>query len=335
MQTLVKSEKKSSIDISQVHRLLSAELQSLDALILKELHSEVPLVNEITEHIVKSGGKRLRPIIALLVAKMLDYCGEQEHLELAAIIEFVHTATLLHDDVVDRSELRRNQPTANAIWGNEASVLSGDFLYSRAFQLLARRSNIPVMKVMANATNLICEGEVIQLTNIGKTDLSEADYFKVIERKTAQLYSAASEIGAILATDDEHTRAVAKQFGLHLGLSFQLIDDLLDYTADSAVSGKNLGDDLAEGKVTLPLIYTMEHGTERQKRILFKAITQKGINDMSEVIQAITASKGCEYTFNCAQREAERAKACLQQLPQNKYHDALAELCDFVLLREF
>ncbi len=335
MQLIEKDQKVTEPDIAQIRHTIEADLLALDQLILSELTSQVPLINQITLHIIKSGGKRLRPLVVLLMAKALNYHDDNEHTELAAIIEFIHTATLLHDDVVDASELRRNQPTANALWGNEASVLSGDFLYSRAFQILARRNNIPVMKVIADTTNLIAEGEVMQLMNVGNHELSEKDYFVVIERKTATLYSAASEIGAIIATDNQEQQKAAADYGLHLGLAFQMIDDLLDYTADSNVSGKNLGDDLNEGKITLPLIYTIHNGTDAQKNIIQTAIKNKSRESIDDVITAITDSHGYEYTFNYAKKEAQKAKNCLQHLPENKYRDALAKICDFVLQREY
>ncbi|CAN7950639.1 unnamed protein product, partial [Ixodes hexagonus] len=227
-------------------------------LILSELSSRVPLVQTITHHIVQSGGKRLRPLVVLLTARACGYNKGVEHQELAAIIEFIHTATLLHDDVIDKSDLRRGEKTAHAIWGNQASVLVGDFLYSRAFQILARRSNIPVMKVLANTTNQIAEGEVWQLMNQNDPNIDETTYYEVIRRKTAQLFSAGTEIGAIIGTEEEPLRKAMTAFGLHLGLAYQIIDDLLDYSEDASELDKNVGDDLAEGKATLPLIYAKQ-----------------------------------------------------------------------------
>lgn len=336
MQQIDNSLKKSKPDLLQLRLPVQTDLAAVDKLILRELHSEVELVNEITAHIIESGGKRLRPLIVILMAKALGYDNDNEHHELAAIIEFIHTATLLHDDVVDGSSLRRNSPTANALWDNAASVLAGDFLYSRAFQILARRSNIPVMKILADTTNQISEGEVLQLTNRGKSEVSEATYFKVIQRKTAELYSAAAEIGAIIATkNDAKYKKIAAHYGLHLGLAFQLIDDLLDYTADSNVTGKNLGDDLAEGKVTLPLIYTLQHGTAEQKQLIQQAIESGGRDKIAEVTAVIKNSRGCEYTFNRAQQEAQIALDALNALPKNQYRNSLAEICNFVLHRDF
>lgn len=336
MQHVEKKLKKSLPGLAELRKPVQKDLNVVDALILRELHSKVEMINEITAHIIKSGGKRLRPLITLLMARALDYQGDTEHHELAAVIEFVHTATLLHDDVVDESMQRRSQPTANAVWDNSASVLAGDFLYSRAFQILARRSNIPVMKVLADTTNQISEGEVLQLTKRGDTQLSEADYFQVIRCKTAQLYSAAAEIGAIAATkNNPQQRKIAADFGMHLGLAFQMIDDLLDYTADSETTGKNLGDDLAEGKLTLPLIYTLQHGNQDQRQTILQAIKSGGREHIDQVTTAITNSNGCKYTYDYAQKEAKLALACLDQLPDSTYRESLAGICDFVLKRDF
>jgi len=333
MQLIEKNLKTPHLDLTLIRSLVADDMAAVNRIILTELNSQVEMINEITLHLVQSGGKRLRPLLVLLVARALNYTGDSEHHELAAIIEFIHTATLLHDDVVDASDRRRNQPTANAIWGNQESVLAGDFLYSRAFQILARRSNIPVMKVLADTTNQIAEGEVLQLINRGQ-EVSEAEYFKVIQRKTAQLYSAAAEIAAIIAPNSKY-RETAAQFGLHLGLAFQMIDDLLDYIADAQNTGKNIGDDLAEGKVTLPLIYTLHHGTEAQKQVIHQAIKNCEREQINSVIEAITAANGWEYTFNYAKQSAKKAQEYLLIFPPSIYRDALTEICEFVLQRDF
>lgn len=335
MQLIEKAVKTPSIDLSKIRELVAEDFEAVNRIILNELNSQVPLITEINLHLIQSGGKRLRPLLVLLIAKALNYQGDTEHHELAAIVEFVHTATLLHDDVVDASDRRRNQPTANAIWGNQESVLAGDFLYSRAFQILARRSNIPVMKVLADTTNQIAEGEVLQLINRGQ-EISEADYFKVIQRKTAQLYAAAAEIGAIItAPHNTIICQAAGNFGLQLGLAFQMIDDLLDYIADTQSTGKNIGDDLAEGKVTLPLIYTLHHGTENQKKILRDAIQSQGRESIDEVVAAVSEANGWEYTFNYAKQAAKKALQHLNLFPTNQYRDALSTLCHFVLERDY
>lgn len=335
MQLTERKQQKLASSIVEIQTLMSHELTELNSLILAEMTSEIAMINEIIEHIISSGGKRLRPLVLLLFAKAFQFSTDNEHIELAAIIEFIHTATLLHDDVIDGSKQRRNEPTANAVWGNQASVLAGDFLYSRAFQILARRDNLPVMRLLANATNLISEGEVLQLTLIGNSDISEKDYYKVIHCKTAELYSVASQIGAMLTQTEDTILNNASKFGLHLGLAFQMIDDLLDYTADTELSGKNLGDDLAEGKVTLPLIYTLQKGTPKQKQLIQNAIETGGRSSIAEVISAIRDSRGIEYTFNAAKNEAKIAQNCLKQIPKNIYSDALSEICNFVLLREY
>lgn len=337
MQPTENEIKKADQTLTGIRQLVKGDFDAVDRLILTELASEVPLINEITQHIIQSGGKRLRPLVLLLMANVLDNrLQTDEHHELAAIIEFIHTATLLHDDVVDDSSRRRNQPTANALWGNAASVLAGDFLYSRAFQILARRNNIPVMRVLADTTNLISEGEMLQLINRGNSHFTEQGYFKVIRCKTAELYSAAAKIGAMVATNNNLDYCeIAAQYGLHLGMAFQMIDDLLDYTADAQLVGKNLGDDLAEGKVTLPLIYALHQGNQEQQDILRLAIQSQGREAIDRVVSVILASKGCEYTFAAAEQEIQQAKNYLYQLPNNAYRQALLDIGDFVVSRGY
>jgi len=321
--------------LAEIRSPVEADLEAVDQLIAAELTSDVPLIQSILQHIVKSGGKRLRPLIVLLMAKALDYQQSTEHHELAAIIEFIHTATLLHDDVVDESTLRRGQATANAIWGNQTSVLVGDFLYSRAFQILARRDNIPVMKVLANTTNEISEGEVLQLMNRHNAAISEADYRHIIRRKTAQLFSAAAEIGTLISTNNEKIHNAMAHAGLHLGMAYQMVDDLLDYTSSTEEMGKNLGDDLAEGKATLPLIYAMHQSNASQATIIRNAIENGGLNNLEAMLQAIDATQAGDYTLNCAKQHIQRAQSALTQLPNSRYRDALMNLGSFIIDRRF
>lgn len=311
------------------------DFQAVDALILSELSSHIPLVQIITHHIVQSGGKRLRPLVVLLTAHACGYRKGVEHQELAAIVEFIHTATLLHDDVIDKSDLRRGEKTANAIWGNQASVLVGDFLYSRAFQILARRNNIPVMKVLVNTTNQIAEGEVWQLMNQNDPDIDETTYYEVIRRKTAQLFSAGTEIGAIIGTKEEPLRKAMAAFGLHLGLAYQIIDDLLDYSEDASELDKNVGDDLAEGKATLPLIYAKQKTKPAQAKLIRKAIRKGALDDFKTIMQIIDETKARKYTKQCAIKEAEKARTYLQVLPLSIYRDALEALTNFVIYRRY
>jgi len=311
------------------------DLQAVDQLIVAELSSRVPLIQTITKHIIKSGGKRLRPLMTLLSAKALGYGGDTEHIELAAIIEFIHTATLLHDDVVDKSDLRRGEPTANATWGNQASVLVGDFLYSRAFQILARRDNIPIMKVLANTTNQISEGEVLQLIKRNDADITEEDYHTVIRCKTAQLFSAATEVGAIIATDNKPLQKAMADFGLHLGIAYQMIDDILDYTASADEMGKNLGDDLSEGNPTLPLIYAMHHASSEEAGTIRRAIEKGGLDNLKEILKIINATNALDYTLNYAKKHASLAHTALQSLPDSAYRQSLMDLTAFIVERHF
>lgn len=325
-----------STDTLQIIRThVVADLAAIDQLIIKELDSDVPLMRTITEHIIKSGGKRLRPLVVLLSALALDYQGDNEHHELAVVIEFLHTATLLHDDVVDASDLRRGQLTANATWGNAASVLTGDFLYSRAFQLLAQRERIPVMKILARTTHLISEGEMLQLMNRHDAALSETEYRKIIRRKTAELYSAAAHIGGLIATDKIELQQALANYGLHLGMAFQIIDDLLDYVGDHTVLGKNIGDDLVEGKMTLPLIYAIQQSDEVTAHRLKEIIKNPDRAQIPFLIQAIQNTHALSDTFAAAKREIVQAKAELTKLPTSIYRDQLTDLADFVIKRNF
>lgn len=309
----------------QILETVTADFEQVNQLIRTQLFSDVPLVEKIAHYIVESGGKRMRPMLVLLTTNALGYAG-QDHVKLATIIEFLHTATLLHDDVVDMSSLRRGRETANARWGNAPSVLVGDFLYSRAFQMMVEIQSMPVMSILANATNVIAEGEVFQLMNCKNPDVTEAQYMEVIKNKTAMLFEAASHTGSVLAGANTAQENALKDYGLNLGLAFQLVDDLLDYQGSAETMGKNVGDDLAEGKPTLPLIFTMRSGTDAQKQLIRKAIRKGGLDDLPEIVDAVRASGALAYTENLAREKAEMAIECLSCLPSSRYKDALEGL---------
>lgn len=315
-----------------IRSVIGTEMEAVDQLILKRLHSDVPLISQVAEYIIHSGGKRLRPMLLLLSAQALGYQGEH-HRELAAVIEFIHTASLLHDDVVDESNLRRGRQTANAVFGNAASVLVGDFLYSRSFQMMVDCQSLPVMRVLADATNTIAEGEVLQLMNIGNVDLDEAGYLQVIRYKTARLFEAAARLGAVLNHAPATTETKLADFGGHLGTAFQIIDDVLDYSGQTDEIGKNLGNDLAEGKPTLPLIYLMRHGTPEQANIVREALQNTHRDAFADVITAIKNSQALEYARNIAKQEAERAQACLDILPDTPQRQALAKMVELAISR--
>ena len=309
-------------------------MQAVDAVIRKRLHSDVALVRQVAEYIINAGGKRLRPALVLLCAGALGYKGSRHH-ELAAIIEFIHTATLLHDDVVDESDLRRGHETANALFGNAASVLVGDFLYSRSFQMMVELGDMRIMRVLSDATNIIAEGEVLQLMNCHDADVDELRYLQVIRYKTAKLFEAASQLGAIIGGADPETERSLVDYGTHLGTAFQLIDDVLDYSGTEAETGKHLGDDLAEGKPTLPLIYVMQNGTPAQAECVRRAIEHGGREDFPGVLAAIHATGALEHTQKQASKEAERAAAALEWLPASTHKDSLLELSAFAVDRSF
>lgn len=313
--------------------LIKNDLDNVNQVIRQELYSEVVLIRQIAEYIINSGGKRLRPILLLLVANALNYQGNQ-HYALAAVIEFIHTATLLHDDVVDESDLRRSKPTANAVFGNAASVLVGDFLYSRSFQMMVKTNNMAVMKVLSQATNIISEGEVLQLLNCHNADVDEERYMKVIHYKTAKLFQASAEIAAILGTQDSEIIKAFADYGMYLGTAFQLIDDVLDYSGDEDETGKHLGDDLAEGKPTLPLIYVMQNGTPEQANIVKNAIENGGRKVFAQVLEVIKNSNALEFTRQQAIKEAQLAKNAIMDLQLNEqYKIALLNLADFSVER--
>ena len=323
----------------QLKRLLlpiEQDMAAVDQLIRARLRSDVVLINQLAEYIINAGGKRLRPAVVLLAARACGYEGTQHHL-LAAIIEFIHTATLLHDDVVDESMLRRGRDTANAVWGNQASVLTGDFLYSRAFQMMVELRSMDVMRRLADTTNTIAEGEVLQLLNCRDPGITEARYREVIWRKTAVLFQAGTRLGAALARpadspDDATVRALA-DYGLHLGVAFQLIDDALDYSADADSLGKNVGDDLAEGKPTLPLIHALKHGTPAQQAELRAAIEQGSRECLPQVLAAIESTGAIAYTAALARDESAQAIAALAAIPESPHKTALVELARFAVER--
>ena len=315
-------------------KLLAADMAAVDQVIRSRLHSDVALVSQVGEYIVNSGGKRLRPALVVLSAQAFGYGGKHHH-DLAAVVEFIHTATLLHDDVVDDSYLRRGQATASALFGNSASVLVGDFLYSRAFQMMVEVGDMRVMQTLADATNIIAEGEVLQLLNCHDASVDAENYLRVIYCKTAKLFEAAMRLGALLANVDRVSEQAVAQYGVHLGTAFQLIDDVLDYSGDAQEIGKNLGDDLAEGKPTLPLIYAMQHGTPAQAALVRSAIEQGDIALFDQVLQVVQQTGALEYTRQQAQREADAACAVLAALPDSLYKKSLIELAEFAASRKY
>jgi octaprenyl-diphosphate synthase len=322
------------MEFSSIRELIEDDIKATDALILDRLRSDVVLINQIGHYIVNSGGKRLRPMIVLLAARALGYQGSA-HVELAAVVEFIHTATLLHDDVVDDSEQRRSRDTANAVWGNAASVLVGDFLYSRAFEMMVSVDSMAVMDVMAHATNRIAEGEVLQLLNCNDPDTDEQRYREVITRKTATLFEAGARLAGIITQSDEATQAALGTYGHHLGMAFQMIDDALDYGSSGSDIGKNLGDDLAEGKPTLPLLRAIEQSVPKTRDMLRDVIEHGGTDRMPEVIAAIESTDAIAYTAGLAAGEAELAKRALDALPASAFCSALAAVADFSVERSF
>ncbi|MBI5658747.1 MAG: octaprenyl diphosphate synthase [Nitrosomonadales bacterium] len=320
--------------IEIIKQMLAPDMSIVDSVIRARLHSEVALVNQVSAYITNSGGKRLRPALVVLSAKAFGYTGKH-HYNLAAVVEFIHTATLLHDDVVDESDLRRGHATASSLFGNAASVLVGDFLYSRAFQMMVDVNDMRVMRTLADATNTIAEGEVLQLLNRHDAGVDAANYLHVIHCKTAKLFEAAMRLGAILAQTDEAVEVAAAKYGMHMGTAFQLVDDVLDYSGDEHETGKNLGDDLSEGKPTLPLIYAMQHGNPNQVAVVRRAIEDGEIEHFAEVLQVIQQTGALAYTRQQAQREADAACAALASLPDTDYKQALLQLANFAATRQF
>ena len=307
------------------------DMHAVDTVIRARLDSEVVLIRTIGEYIVSGGGKRMRPALVLMIANALGYQGGKHHL-LAAVVEFIHTATLLHDDVVDESDMRRGRSTANAVFGNAASVLVGDYLYSRSFEMMVESDSMPVMSVLSNATTVIAEGEVLQLLNVHDPDVSLERYLQVVRYKTAKLFEAAAEVGAIVAGATPRQQEQAAAYGRHVGTAFQLVDDVLDYTGDAGELGKNVGDDLREGKPTMPLIRVMETGTPEQRQLIQDAI-RTGEADFAAVAQAIQATDALEYTRQAARNEAELARQALQDWPVSVYQKNLIEFCSFAVDR--
>ncbi len=316
--------------LQEIRALVQADLESVNTVIRERLKSSVPLVDQIAEHIISGGGKRLRPTLVVLCARACGIRG-QAHIEAAAFIEFVHTATLLHDDVVDGSSLRRGRDTANRVFGNQASVLVGDFVYSRAFQMMASIAEQPVMEIMALATNVIAEGEVLQLMNARDPDTTEQRYLEVIYRKTAKLFEAGAEVAAVLSGVTPDVRHKLAAYGRYLGTAYQLVDDVLDYRSNPSERGKNLGDDLAEGKPTLPLIHALKHGSEAQRVAIREAIRRGGLAQLEPVIAAIEATGGLDYTLSLAREQCAQALTALDALPDSSHKAGLAALAHFAV----
>ncbi len=322
------------VTLNPIQTCVSGDMLAVDAVIRQSLHSEVALINTIGEHIIGGGGKRLRPALVLLSSGLFSGI-EAHHHALAAIVEFIHTATLLHDDVVDESALRRGKSTANHIFGNAASVLVGDFLYSRAFQMMVKLQNLRVMEVLSEATNIISEGEVLQLLNVHNADVTEQEYLKVIHFKTAKLFEAAARLGAVINNASSFDENALAAYGMHLGTAFQLVDDVLDLSGDVNQIGKNLGDDLSEGKPTLPLLYAMHNSAPNEAAIIRKAIHLGGLSELQAVLAAVKATKACEYVLALAQAECQAGCAAIAHLPKSNYKQALIDLAEFAVKRDF
>ncbi len=323
-----------TFNLEDLNTLTESDMQRVNQMITENQASDVVLINQLSQHIIYSGGKRLRPVLVLLSAKACGYSGDDDAL-LAAVVEFIHTATLLHDDVVDNSEMRRGQKTASNIWGNEAAVLVGDYLYSRAFQMMVRAESMRIMDLLAHATNTIAQGEVLQLLNIHDADTTEEKYHEVIYGKTACLFEAATRIGAILGDSDTQLEQAMADFGRHLGIAFQLVDDALDYTANSDELGKNVGDDLTEGKPTLPLIYAMQHANDEQKSLIREAIKEGGLEHIGAITNILDETGALDYTLGQARSESTLAKAAIKSLPQNEFKQALLFLADYANQRDY
>lgn len=318
--------------LTALHMLVAEDMQAVNSLIARRLNSDVVLINEVARYIVNSGGKRIRPLLLILSARALQYQGT-DHIDLAAVIEFIHTATLLHDDVVDGSNLRRGQGSANSVWGNEASVLVGDFLYSRAFQMMVDVNSMRIMEIMSDTTTVISEGEVMQLLNCQNPDTSEQEYLRVIHAKTAKLFEAAARIGAVLGNSSRTQEQAMASFGCYLGTAYQLIDDVLDYSGSAEATGKNLGDDLAEGKPTLPIIYAIRNGTPTQAKVIRDAILTGGRENIDAVIEAVESTGAMAYTAGAANTQLELALQALKAIPPSAHKEALQTLAQFAVSR--
>ena len=321
-------------DLSKIVGLIENELDAVNRTINERLSSEIALINQLGSYIVHSGGKRLRPVTVLLSARACEYRGDA-HIPLATIVEFIHTATLLHDDVVDDSEMRRGKATANEVWGNQASVLVGDFLYSRSFEMMVELGSMRVMEIMAKTTNRIAEGEVMQLINCHSPGTTEAQYLETVRCKTAKLFESAAQLGAVISGQSSAVETALAEYGMHLGTAFQLIDDVLDFSADVDELGKNIGDDLAEGKPTLPIINALNRGTSSQKKLLQDAIEKGGLEHIDDVIEAIESTGSLAYTARLAGEEAERAQNALAIMPASRYKEGLRNLAIFAVERSF
>jgi len=318
--------------LTPVLALIEDDFAAVNCLIANQLTSKAALVKEIGRYLIESGGKRLRPALVLLAARCCEYDGKR-HIALATIIEYLHTATLLHDDVVDRSKLRRGRPTANSLWGNAPSVLVGDFLYSRAFQLMVELDNKPVLSILADATNLIAQGEVMQFSDVGNLSITEERYMEVIRCKSALLFQAAAQSGAVLGGGNPEQVAALRNFGLEFGMAYQLVDDWLDYAGDAKFMGKNAGDDLAEGKLTLPLIFTLANGASAQVDLVRESLITRSAARLDDVLGVVKACGALDYTRAAALRHSQRAMQCLEVLPNNEYREALGAFTEFAQAR--
>ena len=320
-------------NFSEIQALMKSDLEMTDDILINRLNSNVELINQMSHYIINSGGKRIRPLLLLLCARATSYSGKDHH-AMAVVIELIHTATLLHDDVVDESATRRGQNTANELWGNAPSVLVGDFLYSRAFEIMVEPNSMEIMRVLSKATNQISEGEVLQLLNIRNAKVSRSEYFEVIEQKTACLFKAACQIAGILSESSEELITALGSFGMHLGNAFQIIDDTLDYESDSSIIGKEIGDDLSEGKVTLPMIYALEQTTGKENKILTNAITEADASNIDNIIDILVNVKAFEFSRNVAKDESIKALNSLKVIPESNYRSALKLLCELSLERQ-
>ena len=319
-------------NFSEIQSLMKSDMEKTDNILIDRLNSNVDLINQMSHYIIASGGKRIRPLLLLLCARATNYGGTEHH-AMAVVIELIHTATLLHDDVVDESTTRRNKDTANELWGNAASVLVGDFLYSRAFEILVEPNSMSIMRILSKATNQIAEGEVLQLLNIRNANVSQTEYFNVIEQKTARLFEAACKIGALLSDSSEKTINSLGDFGLHLGIAFQIIDDALDYESNSTTMGKEVGDDLSEGKITLPMIYALEKTSGSENKILRDAIKTADASNIDKIINILCSVNAFEFTRKIAGNESQKALKSLKNIPDSEYRSALKLLCELSLNR--
>lgn len=320
--------------LTAIRNLMSGDLEATDRAIISHLDSKIPLINEVVEYVLTCGGKRVRPMILLLSARALSNQVEK-HIDLAAVIELIHTATLLHDDVVDGTTLRRGHQTAHTLWGSPASVLIGDFLYSRAFQIVVDLKKQPILEIFAQSTHYIAEGEILQLANCNNPDTTEEFYFEVIRRKTAKLFEISAELGALLATNNPTEIAALREYGMHVGLAYQLIDDALDYSQSADQTGKNVGQDISEGKSTLPLIYAMSKSQGADLKLLRSAIENGNTKHLKDIIDIIKSTEAIKYTGNTAKHQAEKAKQALSVIPASPYQQAMLDISDFIVNRTY